>query len=103
MGGTELPRINGETQWKLPTAKPGPLHVFLPHPFKMEGKVCHRLGPLCYGRSEISPNSLMKQNHSDPLPLQCTHSFHPKIRLESRADLFRCSRGPPHPRMLCLQ
>lgn len=103
MGGTQLPRISGDTHWKLPAAKPGPLHVFLPHWFKMEGKVCHRLGLLCYGRSEMSPNSLMKQNDSDPLPLQCTHSFHPKIRLECRADLFRSSRGPPHPRMLCLQ
>lgn len=31
MGGTELPRISGETHWKLPTSKPGPLHVILPH------------------------------------------------------------------------
>lgn len=85
MGGTELPRISGETHRKLPTAKPGPLCVFLPHWFKMEGKECHGLGLLRYSRFEMSPNSLMKVNDSDPLPLQCTHSFHPKIRLGSRA------------------
>ena len=88
-----------ETDWKLPTAKPGPLHVFLPHWIKARGG--YATGPLCYCRFEMSPNSLMKQNDSDPLPLECSHSFHPKIRLESRADLFKCSRGPPQPRMLC--
>lgn len=51
--------------------------TFLPHWFKTERKVCHQLWLLCYGRFEMSPNNLMKQNDSDPLPLQCTQ-FPPK-------------------------
>lgn len=103
MGGAQLPRIGAEIHWKLPKTKPGPLHVFLPRRFKMERKVRHQLGLLCYGTSELPPNNLMKQNDSDLLPLRCSHSFHPKIRRASRADLFRWSRGHSHPRMLCLQ
>lgn len=51
--------------------------AFLPHWFKTERKVCHQLWLLCYGRFEMSPNNLMKQNDGDPLPLQCTQ-FPPK-------------------------
>lgn len=93
MGDIELPRISREMHWKLPKTKPGSLHFF-----KMERKECHQPGLLCYGRSEMSSNNVMKPNDGDPLTLQHTHSFHPK----ARAGLFRWSEGPSHARMLCL-
>lgn len=51
---------------------------------------------VCYSGLKRPPKDVMNWNGDDPWPWQCSHSFHPKIKLDSRAELFRDSKGCLH-------
>lgn len=100
---TALPWISGAGHLALPS-KPQvcTLAILSALADQNREEVCYELQQVCYGVFEMSPNNLMKQNENDHCP-DSALSFHNKLKVDRRAELFRRRGGPSHATMLCLQ